>query len=342
MIGLRGIHSFVSDPKLDNNQPKKYLEHVLITQMMSALFWKKINGPIHLYTTKRDAEFLKGLKMLDIYDHVDTELLDDEGDISWSEFGSAAKMKVVAAQKEFPFATIDNDLIFRTELVQNDLDADLGILHREVFLNRNYPPVNFLGKREDYNFPDFVNVKVDPINGSFVIWTNPQLVRDYWHFAHDYMRDNLNESIEPEWAVKALPKFWKSLFVEQRLLAALVERDNYRVRSLLPVKYSGDTGTWINQKGEPVDFSQIQKETKVDFYHMWGEKSVYYVTEPPICTGSQIFTFYNLVKAMNETGDSLMQEILDEIIVFTIQKTHALNLGDMYALRTANKYLIND
>jgi hypothetical protein len=340
MIGLKGIHSFVSDPKLDNNNPKKYLEHVLITQALSAWFWKKLNGPIHLYTTKRDAEFLNGLKMLDIYDHVDTDLIGDTDDIPWSEFGPAVKMKVAAAQTEFPFASIDNDLIFRTSLVQEDLSSDITILHREAFLNRNYPPVDFLGKREGYVFPDFVSKKVDPINVGFLIWNNRQLLRDYWELAHDYMKGNAGSSLEPEWAVKTLPKFWKSLFVEQRLLGAIVERDLYRIKSLLPIKYSGDTGMWLNSKGEIADFPSVQKETGIDFYHMWGEKSSYYNMEAPVCTGSQTFTLYNLIRTMNETEDPLLQEILDEIIVFTIQKTHALGLRDLYALRIANKFLI--
>lgn len=340
MIGLRGIHTFVSDPSLDDNNPKKYLEHVLITQMLSAWHWKRLNGPIHLYTTKRDAEFFKGLKMLDIYDHVDTEVLDDGGDIPWSEFGPACKMKAVAAQKEYPFATIDGDLIFRTQLAQHDLNTDLCILHREMYLNRNYPPVDFLGKRDGYFFPDFINKKVDPINVGFVVWTNPQLVRDYWNLAYDYMRDNTTESRKVDWAVEALPKFWKSLFVEQRMLAALVERDNYHVNSLLPIRYSGDTNTWFNRKGEIVDFTQQQKESGVDFYHMWGEKSAYYDLKPPVCTGSQIFTLYNLIRAMDETKDPLMQEVLDEIILFTVQKTYSLGLDDLYALRTANTMLI--
>jgi hypothetical protein len=341
MIGLKGIHSFVSDPTLDKNQPRKYLEHVLITQMMSAWYWKKLNGPIHLYTTERDAEFLREMKMLDIYDHVDTELLSKTDDIPWDEFGPAVKMKVVSAQTEFPFATIDNDLIFRTVLENHEI-TDLTILHKEVFLNRNYPPVEYLGKREDYIFPEFLSKKVDPINVGFVIWNNRQLVRDYWNFAHDYMRENRGKSLTPEWAVPTLPKFWKSLFVEQRLLSALAERDNYRVHSLLPLKYSGDTGFWLSSKGEISDFNQTQKDTGIDFYHMWGEKSTYYNMEPPVCTGSQIFTFYNLIRAMNEIGDSQIQDSLDEIIVFTIQKTYALGLDDLYALRAANKFLIHD
>lgn len=340
MLGLIGIHSFVTDTTQERNHARKYLEHVLLTQLLSAWHWKKINGPIHLYTTPADAEFLREMKMLEIYDHVDTEVLAEKSDIPWNHFGPACKMKVAAAQKKLPFATIDNDLIFRKVLEPNDLNSDLTILHREVFLHRNYPQLDFLGKREGYEFPDFLEKKVDPINVGFLVWTNPQLLRDYWAYAYDYMRANVGESREPEWAMKGLPRFWKSLFVEQRLLAALVERDNYQINCLFPLRYSGDLKIWVNSKGEEKNFDVTQKSLNVDFYHMWGEKSLFYLIEPFLCGGNQVKTLYTLIKTVNETRDTILLDALDEIILFTIAKTHALGFEDLYQLRTATKYLL--
>jgi hypothetical protein len=340
MLGLIGIHSFVTDPNTTKNHPKKYLEHVLLTQALSAYFWKKINGPIHLYTTERDAEFLKELKMLDIYDYVNTELLSRDEGIPWEEFGPVCKMRVAAHQQKFPFATIDNDLIFRTVLEENDLNSDLTLLHKEVFLHRNYPPLEYLGKREGYEFPAFASMQSDPINVGFLIWTNPQLVRDYWSYAFDYIKNNTGESRSFEWTVPGLPKFWKSLFVEQRLLANLIERDNYQTATLFPLKYSGDIEVWVNKKGEVKDFEATQTETKIDFYHMWGEKSLFYNFEPPICSSNQIRTLYRLISAANDLKDEKMNEILDEIILFTIEKTFSLGLEDFYQLRTASKFLL--
>lgn len=342
MIGLKGIHTFASDPRLGENSAKKYLEHVLITQMMSAWYWKKLNGPIHLYTTKRDAEFFDRLGMLEIYDHVDIDVLEEEDGIPWDEFRSVAKMKVVSVQTEHPFATIDCDLIFRTELAQHDLMVDMAVFHREAFLNRSHPPLDFLGRRPDYSFPEFLQKKVDLINTGFLIWNNEQITKEYWNLAYDYMKENRAENRRPDWAREADCEKWKSSFVEQRLLGSLLERDNYQVRCLLPVKYSGDTGSWISPNGEMADIGQARKEAGVDFYYLSGEKLAYYEMEPPICTGQQILTFYNLIKSMNLIQDPLMQDILDEIIVFTIQKTYALGLEDMYALRAANKYLIHE
>lgn len=340
MLGLIGIHSFVTDPNTNKNHPKKYLEHVLLTQVLSAHFWKKINGPIHLYTTERDAEFLRELKILDIYDYVDTELLSRDEGIPWEEFGSACKMRVAAHQTKFPFATIDNDLIFRTVLEDNDLNSDLTMLHREVFTHRNYPPLGHLGIREGYDFPEFASMQIDPVNVSFLIWTNPQLLRDYWSYASDYIKNNTGESKTFEWASPELPKLWKNFFVEQRLLANLIERDNYQTVALFPLRYSSDIEVWLNRKDEVKDFSAHQAESKVDFYHMWGEKSLFYVFDSPVCSSNQIRTLYRLISAVNDLRDEKMNEILDEIVLFTLEKTFALGLEDFYQLRTASKFLL--
>lgn len=340
MLGLVGIHSFITDPLQSKFQSKKYLEHVLITQALSAWFWKKINGPIHLYTTEADAVFLRELKLLDIYDYVNTELLSREEGIPWDEFASVCKMRVVAAQQKFPFATIDNDLIFRTVLEGNDLNSDLTILHREVFVNRYYPPLEYLGKREDYEFPEFTKMKEDPINAGFLIWTTPQLARDYWAYASDYMKNNRAESKNFDWAAQDLSKTWKSLFVEQRLLANLVERDNYQVQSLFSLKYSSDIEVWVDKKGEKKDFAEAQSSAKIDFYHLWREKTDFYNFDPPICSAHQIRTFYKLIMAANELKDPLLDEIIDEILIFTIEKTFAIGLEDFYNLRTINRFLL--
>jgi hypothetical protein len=339
MLGLTGIHTFVSDSRLDKFQQKKYLEHSLIIQAVSAWWWKKINGPIHLYTTEADAEFLKELKIFDLYDSVNTELLSKDEDILWPDFNQACRMRVVADQTKFPFAILDNALIFRTPLEENDLRGDLKFLYREVFLHRNHPPIEYLGKRADYNFPSFLG-KTDLINPSLLIWSNPQLIRDYWALAQDYMKGNREDCRSFDWVTPELSKIWKNSYVEQRLLSALVERDSYNVSSLFPLKYSGDIDEWVDKKGEINDLIEIQQSTRIDFYQMRDEKSAFYDLNPPICTGDQIRTFYRLISVANELRDEKLTDVIEEIIIFTIEKTFALGLDDFYQLRTSSRFLL--
>ena len=44
--------------------------------------------------------------------------------------------------------------------------------------------------------------------------------------------------------------------------------------------------------------------------------------------------------ATNELKDPLLDEIIDEILLFTIEKTFAIGLEDFYNLRTINRILL--
>jgi len=243
-------------------------------------------------------------------------------------------MKVAAEQQQYPFATIDTDLILRTPLNIYDLN-DLTFLYTEIYLHKNHPSLNSLGKREGYEFPDFAKNQVDLINTSFLVWSNPQLVRDYWRFAYDYIKDNNGKNKEFNWANTSE---WKHLFVK-KLLTNLIEKDNYSTSSLFPLQYAEDTETWLN-KGEPQNFLKFQNDIGFDFYHLWKEKTAFYDFRTPICTGNQIRILYQLIKAVNELHDIQLDEIIDEIIVFTIEKTYELGLNDLYELRIVNKHLL--
>ena len=53
-MNLTGIHVFKGVDE------KSYSEHILLIQLISAMSWKK-NGPIHLYTTKKDYRFFRAM-----------------------------------------------------------------------------------------------------------------------------------------------------------------------------------------------------------------------------------------------------------------------------------------
>lgn len=334
---LLGIHSIITDFTLNKNHTKKYLEHSLVTQALSAWWWKKLNGPIHLYTTEHDALFLEKIGILHLYDYVNTEVLSREENIPWDLFKSTCKMRVAAEQNKFPFVTIDTDLIFRNQLTLYNLYGDLTFLYNESYSYKNHPPLEFIGKREDYKFPEFAKMQNDLINTSFLIWHNPQLVRDYWNLAYDFIKNNNSKDKEAKWANT---ENWKQLFVEQKLLTNLIEKDNYDSSSLFQIKYIEDAQIWVNAKGEKQNFKEIQQILGIDFYHLWNEKLAFYDFRNHICTGNQIRTFYQLLRSASEVHDDQLNKIIDEIIIFTIEKTYELGLQDLYELRAVSKHLL--
>jgi hypothetical protein len=298
-------------------------------QAMSAYHWKKKNGEIHLYTTAEDLEFFRELGIDALYDKIDTEVLEKEKDVFWPHFYPASKMVVLNSlpRESFPVAFIDTDFIYRETIEVGD--EDIAFLHDEVLFNKNYPPLEMLGRREEYSFPEFPELKTaNPINVGFFIVNNSTLAKDYSDLAMKYMRKNFVNSTPVSWASDGLRIFWKSLFVEQRLLGAFVKHHGYKTRQIFPYTYHGDTATWINPL-ETTDTTTLNT-TQLPFYHLWGEKNHY---DKPEGFNNRVLTFYRLAETLKSLEEEQMTEILYEIISYTAEKTHIEVGEDFYRLR---------
>lgn len=307
----------------------RFSEHVLLIQALSAYYWKLNNGPIHLYTTKEDLKFYTELGIDKLYDHIDTEILEKDEDVYWPHFYPASKMKVLNSIREFPVAFIDTDFIYKQKL-EIEQSYDIAFVHDEKLNRLNYPPLEMLGKREGYEFPSIPELATaNPINVGFFIVNNEKIVTEFTELALDYMKGNSTHSVEVSWASESRRVFWKSLFVEQRLLGAFVEHNKLSKLQLFPYTYHGDTGTWKSDSSE-VKNSVMNLNGELPFYHLWGEKSLY---EMPSEIKRKVMTFYKLCKNYRRIDDELMQDILLNIIVYTGEKDHVTSGEDTYHLR---------
>lgn len=322
MIGIH-VHKSIKSTR------ERFSEHVLLIQAMSAYHWKKHNGEIHLYTTKEDLEFFTEMGMDKLYDKINTEVLENETEVFWPHFYPASKMVVMNSLQpaDFPVTFIDTDFIYRDKVEVGD--EDILFLHDEALFTMNYPPLEMLGKREDYTFPDIPELSTaNPINVGFFTINNFTLARDYSEMAMKYMRKNFGVSTPVSWAKDGLRTFWKSLFVEQRLLGAFIANGKYKARQLFPYTYHGDTGTWKDS------VNVIKTETfNMDahpFYHLWGEKNSY---DEPSGFNNRVLTFYKLCETMKQLDDENITDIMYEIISYTAEKTHIETGEDFYRLR---------
>ena len=269
-MNINGIHVFKGVSE------KSYSEHILLIQTLSAIEWKK-NGPIHLYTTKKDLIFFKKMGMDALYDSINTDVLEEPDNIYWPHFGAATKMKVLDSIQEFPVAFIDNDLIYKDKLDESILNYDITYLHDEGRFWRNYPDMSLLGKRKGYQFPDIPELNTcNPINVGFFIMNSKELKERYCKLALDYMTNNKSLSKTVKWANPSLRKFWKHLFVEQRLLSAVVDNAGFTRNQLFPYTYYGDTCNWTHiDGGSRMTSTTLFKIEKFTWFHLWGEKVAY-------------------------------------------------------------------
>ena len=71
---MKGIHVWWSKPTLGNI---KYKNYEIIPMILSALLWKKYNGSIDLYTDTSTKNYYETLGILNIYDNVNVDVLDN-------------------------------------------------------------------------------------------------------------------------------------------------------------------------------------------------------------------------------------------------------------------------
>jgi hypothetical protein len=323
MLGIH-VHKSIHTEKY------RFLEHVLMIQALSAYQWKKTNGKIKLYTTQKDLEFFRELGMDKLYDEIDTEVLEKEIEVFWPHFYPASKIVVLNSLKreDFPATFIDTDLIFN-ETVSLEEGVSLAYLHDEALFNMNYPPLNLLGKREDYVFPDFPELNFsNPVNVGFVIFNDFEFAKEFSSLSLKYMRRNYKNSANVEWAKENLRTFWKSLFAEQRLLGAFAVHKKVKTQQIFPYTYLGDIGAWKSKTSSAIVKSEVMNTHKLPFFHLWGEKDLY---ESPENFHLKLLTFYKLATAIS--GVPELQEVYFNLLSYTAEKTHSESGEDTYQIR---------
>lgn len=129
-------------------------EHVRLCMVLSALQWRRLNGPITLYTDTPMKRYLEKHKLLSYWDDVDTEVLDrfyeECGVINFSVFWSAGKFACYL-HEEAPFVCIDTDLIV-WDTLEFDEGLDFAFAHWEQIEagDESYPDVSRIHKPDGY------------------------------------------------------------------------------------------------------------------------------------------------------------------------------------------------
>lgn len=266
---MRAIHAWWSKPALWNNSinDKQYIidDKLLLPLILSALYWKKYNGTIELYTDTTTVRFFKkiGLLKLNIWDYIDTEVHDNIPEqINPTMFWAANKFYVYKQLKP-PFLMLDTDAFF-TKTVDWPTNVDLLYAHREKCLYPHYPDPNIILKDKKLlkRFP----WKSDAINASALLFNSKKLLKDYTNTATNYIE-------KEEHNIKTtLANFGNNiLVVEQRLLAEIVDNNNYRSKPIL-------NNTFYNYEYKKAEFvppenEQCNAKDTVEYYHhVWGEK----------------------------------------------------------------------
>lgn len=238
----------------------------VITMAMSCLYWKKLYGPVKLYCDKPFLEYIKKLDLIWLWDEIDSTTIDSVlvPNVNYDIFWAYPKMVINSLQTE-PFASLDLDLFLSEKLNFNDEDIyyshiELGDAHNEgneKITCVSYPDFHkwdrfksVLTKLNELNIPDWV------INVSIVVFNNTEICKKLLQYTEEFIVGNY---YKPKGQIHPATPM---TFVEQRMLAAIVENFNYTHKSIIGNKY------------DPVESKFINSENfkNPGITHLWGLK----------------------------------------------------------------------
>lgn len=271
---LRG-HGFETTRSIQSDCYDQPDYQVLYT-MLSAIYWKKLNGPIKLYTDSIGLLFYQQFGMLDLYDEVDIDFLDgySKTNVDPAFFWTSGKIKCLAHQTS-PFVFLDQDMMIKSKLPE--FTADVVATHWEI------PRGYYYFEKEDWekqithiDFPEDYNTSDWSPNTSFLLFNNLDVVKHY----HDWHKKlvNTNGAHVPEW-------FW--LLTDQGILGHVIREHEFVTDTLTDriflanSNYSdkshrqfGKSEAWYY----PVDANR-NKDLSIIWEHVWFNKITFGISE---------------------------------------------------------------
>ncbi len=281
MLGIHTVYTPVN--RRGTHKIHDMLQFESVTMILSALFWKKFQGPIKLYCDRDFYEYIQLLGVTDLWDEIDTDTLSQlDPDVNHDTFWAYSKMYINSLQTE-PFVSLDIDL-FQAQ-PYDYTTHDVVFSHIEKTDSRFDTPLNF--SRPVY-YPDYhkwdmfrdcfskypeIEIGEEAINVGVLAINKPEMYKEFMEFIDSFVKGNWfdPQEIETHGFERMLQTIHSSsliTFVEQRLFASFVKSKGYSTKTILNLVYDGGDQGWI---GDDMINPGIT--------HLWGWKTSYRTPE---------------------------------------------------------------
>jgi hypothetical protein len=258
-----GVHAFWSKPVVtgtfghhteDEKSKFSMFPFELIHFICSALNYKQLNGPIHLYTDETFYNYLTERGYDVFWDKIDIdkakefELLRVDSRHSWTSFKTW-----LVGQLDTPFLVLDHDNMIYTKIPEILFDADLRFAHWEtlddsVYVSKEQLEIN------DFDFDTNWNWDLNVANTSIMYFNNKTLSSEYSYRALDFLSKHKPTTTKAQRT--------QYLFADQRLLSMIAEAGDYNF------------GTFSNsifdvRKSQNIRITDFEDLDQVGFDHTW-------------------------------------------------------------------------
>lgn len=221
-----GIHAYWSNPTLSGT----FGHHVsgtkedffmypfeLLHFICSALQWKALNGPIHLYTDEVFYNYLKERNYHIFWDKIDTSMTKEfnklrvDSRYNWTSFKTWLVGKL-----DTPFLVLDHDNMVYTKIPEQLYDCDVRFAHFETLDEEVYKDRDEL-EVEGFEFKDW-DWEMAVANTCMMYFRSKKLAEEYSTTALDFLSKHKPTS--------DIAKEKQYLFADQRLLGMILEYNN--------------------------------------------------------------------------------------------------------------------
>lgn len=244
MRKIEGFHTLWTAPYFKQNTEDTYSmqDYELLTMILSALMWRKMNCPITLYGDERAIDYVErqgiahiwngGIKEIEVPDRVSPRV-----------FWAAGKLYALKKAK-MPAVMVDLDLIVWKNIEKYIEGTNICAIHREGIYPDVYPGREFFNMKDGYAFDPGWSWDEPPVNTCMLYMADEQFKNYYVDSSINFM-ENCRETEE---------NLCHMVFAEQRLLAMCAGREGKIISSFFP---------------EAADI-----EGQDVFTHLWGYKNI--------------------------------------------------------------------
>ena len=221
---MQAFHSFWTAPNRLRGGEAALPDYELLTMMLSALEWRKHNGPIRMLTDSAGADYFRrsGLDRL-WSEPIGTALDEMDPALDPAAFWAAGKLEALG-RVSAPCVMLDTDLVIWKNL-DNRLTGAVVAAHREELDPGVYPdPLAAFEMSPDYAFPAEWDFTLPAANTAFLYMPDEGLKTYYIQEAFRFMAALQNRELSPTVTM---------CFAEQRVLPMCAAARGFELWPLL-------------------------------------------------------------------------------------------------------------
>ena len=229
---LRAFHSNWTRPFFVRGADRPYAVEPfeLLTTALSALAWRRENGPIRMICDSEAERYYESLGLCFLWDEGVHPLLDAvPQDVNAMAFWAAGKLYALSAMPS-PCVMIDTDFVCWKPLSPLVEGLDAAAIHREDIMPDIYPSPAAFPQTHGFDFAA-LDWSVQPLNTALAYFGDDAFRRYYTDTAIRFIRSSPGADDVLTYMV----------FAEQRLLAMCAAKRQARVKALsdLPALFGG-------------------------------------------------------------------------------------------------------